>query len=478
MNELTQNAGGPTRRLLSFAIYLVAGYIVVYAVCTIIMFVLGNRVITRSARDFDKQSVRVRAEELTELLETDPEGNWLAEEVALERYPPSTIVALRILTTLGHVAYEARTPPGVTIPGWERSGSGPVLFPRLGWDELMIPESRRVVQMQTMQLDDGRILQFAKGTLLENEQKIMMARNMKLFMLFSLILTLFATLFMIFITLRPIMQITESMRRILESGTFESNPPPVKSMILELDNLSTHFNVMTHKYAGLIQAMRETMDNMAHDFRTPLARIRGAAEMALKNDNLPDTLSETLAGIIDDCDHTRLQLQNLLDTREMESGFTRIEHARVSLTGVLKTLCDMYSLIAEENGIDLVLELPDTEVVIEGDRNRLARIFSNIIDNALKYTPSGGCVRIALHGTDESVTVRIADSGIGIHPDEISLIWQRLYRGVQARKHSKGLGLGMNIVKSFTEAHHGTVAVASSGSGTTFTVTLPVRQSD
>jgi signal transduction histidine kinase len=478
MSEHSKGTGGPTRRLRSFAIYLVAGYLMVYAVCTVIMFVLGNRVITRSARDFDKQSVRAKTEELTELLETDPEGNWLAEEIALERYPPSTIVAMRILTTLGHVAYEARTPPDVSIPGWERSGRGPVLFPRLGWDELTIPESRRVVQMQTTQLDDGRILQFAKGTLLENEQKVMMARNMRLFMLFSLILTLFATLFMIFITLRPIMQITESMRKIVESGAFESNPPPVKSMILELDNLSTHFNVMTHKYAGLIQAMRETMDNMAHDFRTPLARIRGAAEMALKRDNPPESLSETLAGIIDDCDHTRLQLQNLLDTREMESGFTRIEHADVTLTGVLKTLCDMYSLIAEENSINLVLEVPDTEIVIEGDRNRLSRIFSNLIDNALKYTPAGGGVRITLAGTDDTVTVRIADSGIGIDPDEISLIWQRLYRGEQARKHSQGLGLGMNIVKIFTEAHHGTVTVESSGSGTTFTVTLPVQQSD
>ena len=470
--------GKKTKKLLSFAMYLAAGYLVVYALCTVIMLYLGNRVITQSARNFDKQDVRAETDELTELLESNPDGNWLAEEIALERYPPSTIFALRILTTLGHIEYEARNPEEIEIPGWERPADGPVLFPDLGWDEITVPGSGRVIQMQTTQLDDGRILQIAKGSLLENKQKQMMSRNMRLFMLFSLILTLFATLFMIFITLRPIEQITKSMRDIIDTGAFESNPPPVKSMILELDSLGDQFNVMTQKYAGLIQAMRETMDNVAHDIRTPLARIRGASELALKNEELPEPLGETLAGIVDDCDHARLQLQNLLDTREMESGFVKIECREFSISGVLRTLHDMYSLIAEENGIELALNTPESEIMMDGDRNRVSRIFSNILDNALKYTERGGKVRITLKETDANISVSIADTGIGIPPEELSLIWQRLYRGERARKMDKGLGLGMNIVRIFVEAHKGRVDVESDESGTTFTVTLPAKQSD
>ena len=465
-----------SRKLLSFAIYLAAGYLAVYAVCTIIMLYMGNRVISQSARNFDKQDVHAETEELTELMESNPQGNWLAEELALERYPPSTIFALRIITTLGHVEYEARTPKDTVIPSWKRPKEGPVLFPKLGWKEITLPGTGRIIQMQTTQLDDGRILQIAKGSLLENKQKQLMSRNMKLFMLFSLILTLFATLFMIYITLRPIEQITTSMRNIIDAGAFESNPPPVKSMILELDTLSSQFNVMTAKYAGLIQAMRETMDNVAHDIRTPLSRIRGTSELALKSGNLPEPLADTLADIIDDCDHARLQLQNLLDTREMESGFVKIDTTPFSLKDVLHTLSDMYSLIAEDNSINLTTELPQQDVMIEGDKNRVSRIFSNIIDNALKYTPEGGEVHIRLSSNNTNATVSISDTGIGIPAEELTLIWQRLYRSERARKMGKeGLGLGMNIVKIFTEAHKGNVDVESSDAGTTFTVTLPIK---
>lgn len=465
-----------TKRLLSFAIYLATGYLAVYALCTIIMLYMGNRVISQSARNFDKQDVRAEVEELSELMESNPAGNWLAEALALVRYRPSTIFALRILTTLGHIEYEVCTPKYTVIPSWEKMQEGPVLFPKLGWEEITLPENGRIVQMQTTQLDDGRILQIAKGSLLENKQKQLLARNMKIFMLFSLILSLFATLFMIYITLRPIEQITKSMRDIIAKGAFESNPTPVKSMILELDALSSQFNIMTAKYAELIQAMRETMDNAAHDIRTPLSRIRGTSELTLKNGDLPAPLAETLADIIDDCDHARLQLQNLMDTREMESGFVKIDTTPFSLSAVLRTLADMYSLIADENSIHLSTDLPETDVVLEGDKNRVSRIFSNIIDNALKYTLAGGNVSITLTSDTENAVVSISDTGIGIPAGELTLIWQRLYRGEQARKTQKGLGLGMNIVKIFTEAHHGNVEITSSDAGTLFVVTLPLKQ--
>jgi two-component system phosphate regulon sensor histidine kinase PhoR len=138
----------------------------------------------------------------------------------------------------------------------------------------------------------------------------------------------------------------------------------------------------------------------------------------------------------------------------------------------------MYSLIAEENAITLTTEFPAEDIEIEGDKNRVSRIFSNIIDNALKYTPQGGKVCMSLFKTEEEVVTTVTDNGIGIPEEELSLIWQRLYRGEKARQTGKGLGLGMNIVKTFTEAHKGRVEVESSEQGTSFTVTLPLKQSD
>ncbi|MDD2600417.1 MAG: HAMP domain-containing sensor histidine kinase [Kiritimatiellae bacterium] len=462
------------RRLLSFAMYLATGYVVVYALCTAVMFYMGNRVITLSARNFDKQNVRADCERLTELLETNPSGNWMSEELALERYPPSTIFALRIINTLGYVEYIAITPRETQMPGWGKIGEGPVDFPNLGWEEIILSDTDRIIQMHTTQISDGRILQIAKGSLLEKNQKQMMSRNMTLFMLFSLFLSIFSTLFMIFITLRPINKMTKSIRSIIDTGAFESNPQRVKSMISELDTLGSQFNIMTEKYASLIQAMRETMDNVAHDIRTPLSRIRGASEFALKTETLPEPLANTLVDIIEDCDHAQLQLQNLLDSREMESGFVKINPLPFSLSKIINTVADIYSLIAEEKSITLTTSLPaEEDIQIKGDQNRVARIVSNIVDNALKYTPDSGRVGITLTQNADSVTVQVSDTGIGISADELSLVWQRLYRSEQARKSSKGLGLGMNIVKLFTEAHGGRAEIESSPAGTVVTITLP-----
>jgi signal transduction histidine kinase len=305
----------------------------------------------------------------------------------------------------------------------------------------------------------------------------MMAHNMKIFMLFSLIFSIFSTLFMIFITLRPINKMTNSIRRIINTGAFESNPTPVKSMISELDTLGAQFNIMTEKYANLIQAMRETMDNVAHDIRTPLSRIRGASECALKNETLPEPLANGLADVIEECDHTQLQLQNLMDTREMESGFVKIDAIPFNLTKVIQTIADIYSLIAEEKSIDLTTSLSEEEeIIMDGDKNRIARIFSNIIDNALKYTPEGGRVSINVEQQAQNIQVKVSDNGIGIPKEDISLVWQRLYRTDKARETGQGLGLGMNIVKLFTEAHNGQADIESSPAGTIVTITLPLKQ--
>ena len=247
-------------------------------------------------------------------------------------------------------------------------------------------------------------------------------------------------------------------------------------MIGELDTLGHLFTVMTEKYAALIQAMRQTMDNVAHDFRTPLTRIRGASELALNNRELPTELSETLADIIEDCDRAKLQLQNLMDVREMESGFVKLNIQSFSLTQVITEIIDLYSLLAEEKNISLTAEFPSEEIIVEGDRSRLARALANLVDNAVKYTRKSGTVTLTFQIHPDTVTICVKDSGIGIPEEEQGLIWQRLFRGKQAREAEKGLGLGLNIVQVIISAHKGDVTLTSSpGQGTTFCVTLPKK---
>jgi signal transduction histidine kinase len=451
------------------------GYLTVYALGTCSIFFLSSRVITKSARSFDRQDVRAQSEEFSELLNQNTDGNWLAEEMTVERYPPSTIFIVRVLDSKGSVEYSAVRPKDIDIPEWRtHQPSGRESLPPLGWSEYYLKPLHRHIQVHTVQLNNGRVLQVGKGSFLEVDQKSMMARYLLLFMVISTILSFISGIFMMFITLRPIHHITASMTRIIETGAFENGTSPVKSQIVELDTLGRLFTVMTEKYASLIQAMRQTMDNVAHDFRTPLARIRGASELALHSKDMPAELADTLADIIEDCDRVQLQLQNLMDAREMESGFVKLNVQPFSLRRVIAEIADLYLLLAEEKSISLTAVWPDSDLTLEGDRQRVARVFANLVDNALKYTPKGGSVRIAFEERPDAIVTRVADTGIGIPEEEKSLIWQRLFRGKRARESEKGLGLGLNIVQIIVAAHGGTVSIESAaGKGTTFIVTLP-----
>ena len=468
-------SGQMSKKFRSFAFYLGMGYLVVYALCTAGIFLLSSRVITKSARGFDRQDVRAQGEELSEILDQNKDGNWLAEEISLDRYPPSTLVIVRVLNAQGKIEYATTKPKDIDIPAWRvNPPQDPVVPPPVGWSEYYLKPLHRHIQVQTLRLKDGRTLQVGKGSFLEYDQKSMMSRTLLLFMGLSTLFSFVSGVFMMFITLRPIHRITESMSHIIETNAFEKGAPPVTSAIAELDTLGRLFTVMTGKYASLIQAMRETMDNVAHDFRTPLARIRGASEFALNDKHLPEGLANTLADIIEDCDRAQLQLQNLMDVREMESGFVKLNIQPFSLTQLIGEIVDLYSLFAEEKQITLSTRFPGQEILLEGDKHRIARALANLVDNALKYTPKGGQVTLTFDVRPDAVVICVADTGIGIPEAEQSLIWQRLFRGKQAREAEKGLGLGLNIVQVIIAAHNGTVTLESApGHGATFCVTLP-----
>jgi len=469
------SSGRLNKKFRSFAFYLAVGYLTVYVVSTGALFFLNRHFITKTVRKFDRQDAFAESEELKDILNQNANGNWLAEEVSIERYPPSTIFFVRVLSTNGLVEYSAIRPVGVDLHEWRiRTPKAGEPLPSVGWSELYLKPIRRHMQIFTSLLNDGRTLQVGKSSFLEVDQKSMSARYLLLSMALSTLLSFASGVIMMLLTLRPINRITASMTQIIESSAFEKGASPVESSIAELDTLGRLFTVMTEKYANLIKAMRETMDNVAHDFRTPLARIRGAAELALHDDAASPGLAETLADIIEDCDRVQLQLQNLMDTREMESGFVKLNVQPFSLTQVVDEIIDLYLVLAEEKQQTLKADFPTDDIVIEGDRQRIARAFANLVDNALKYTPKGGCVDVTCKAQTDAVVIRVSDNGIGIPAEEQNLIWQRLFRGRQARETEKGLGLGLNIVQVIIAAHGGSVILESAtGKGTTFTVTLP-----
>jgi len=271
--------------------------------------------------------------------------------------------------------------------------------------------------------------------------------------------------------LQPIRRLTAAVGRIVRTGrTDERVPLPAEDdAIKELTEL---FNAMLDKIDGLVAAMRGSLDNVSHDLRTPLTRLRGMAEMALAAPPDVDRCREALADCVEESDRVLVMLNTLMDISEAESGTMPLNREPVRLSDIVERALSLYHDVADAKGVALSMPAADG-VMVAGDRIRLEQVAANLIDNAVKYTPRGGAVsaRVAREG-DRALLV-VQDSGQGIATHELPRIWDRLFRGDSSRAE-RGLGLGLSLVKAVVEAHGGSVSVTSTpGHGSTFLVSLP-----
>jgi len=372
---------------------------------------------------------------------------------------------LRALTET--VQAEQRTAPErLFVRVVDRGAEAIVLSQPEGWD-------LRRLEIASLSLMDGTLVQVGKSTAARED---LLARFRAVLGMVTLTVVLVALTGGFFVTrsaVRPIRRLTRAVARIISTGRTDERVPLTGDGAGDaIDELTRLFNAMLDKIEGLVTAMRGALDNVSHDLRTPLTRLRGTAEMALAATPDLDRCRDALADCVEESDRVLVMLNTLMDISEAESGTMHLRREALRLGDVVARAVDLYRDVADAKGIVLTAPTP-ADIVVVADGTRIEQVAANLIDNALKYTTAGGRVDVDVLADSSRARLRVRDTGAGIRPDELPHIWDRLFRGDSSRTE-RGLGLGLSLVKAIVEAHGGTVDVETEpGKGSVFTVALP-----
>lgn len=324
----------------------------------------------------------------------------------------------------------------------------------------------------SLTLSDGSILQLGQA-ISEREDLLKKIRNIYLFAIIPVILIAYlGGLFVADRALNPIRQLINTLDSIVSRAKIDQRVP-VRNEDRLNDELISLFNAMLDKIETLMNGMRSVLDNVAHDLRTPMTRLRGTAEMALESGQNGDTLREALSDCIEESERILIMLNTLMDVSEAETGAMKLNLEKMNVAPVIGDVVDLYGYVAEEKGVSVHAGFPE-ELYLTADRSRIRQVLANLLDNAIKYTPSGGRIDIEASRGEKEVEITVKDTGIGISDDELDNIWDRLYRGDKSRSE-RGLGLGLSLVRAVVGAHRGHVEVLSKpGAGSVFSVYLPL----
>ena len=248
----------------------------------------------------------------------------------------------------------------------------------------------------------------------------------------------------------------------------------------EVQDLTRAFNSMVQRVHSSQKSQRDFVANVSHELKTPLTSIQGFAQAILDDTaSTPEARQQAAQVIFDESSRMHRMVLNLLDLARLEGGTADLQMSKVDLGVLLQGIVDKFTPQAQKAMVALQLAVPKGLPTITGDGDRLAQVFTNLVDNALKFTPANGTVTLSAQKVEDEMEASVTDTGAGVSSEALPRLFERFYQADPSRaggeKH--GAGLGLAIVKEIVDAHGGKIGVRSQeGIGTTFTIHLPLAQ--
>ena len=454
--------GKPQR---SFALELNLQYTLFFIIAASILFYIAYKNIYDYVLNRDKQALAERVSEYKDWYEGGSKQRLNQRFRSASSYEQQTYY-IRITDFAGDVFFhtDPNFPESYPYSFSGDKGLNTVLFP--------IDHYSGEWLFAADKLSDGLVMHVGKNVNDSIRLLIQMRNTFILIMIGSSLLVFSGGAYMTRLALQPVKNMTQIAQNIIATGNLDDRVPSHRRRD-ELDNLALLFNSMFDRNQSLIRSMREALDNVGHDLRTPMTRLRSSMEWGIQADkNDIERMREALEDGLEESERVLMILKVLMDVSEAEAGMLKLHKENFNAKVLVERVMDLYELVAEDAGV-ILKSGPLIDLQICADQTRLGQVLSNLVDNAVKYTPEKGTVTVSMENNAEFLSYKIEDTGIGIPDNEQSKIWQRLYR-CDASRSKKGLGLGLCMVKAVVEAHGGVVELVSvKGKGSCFAIRLP-----
>jgi len=458
-------------RLTAWYAGLLAGALLLFAVSVYIglkQYLIGN-----TSRTYAEQSRSIGTELLSEV--ASKRAHWLDEEIEEAYAPEANGQFIRVTRADGVVAY---------LSGPPKDGSfDPANVPRLksnadsnGTRIVVLPgEKALFIKSLSFATSDGTRYLVENGTSYSEIENVLngLLRLVALYLPFLVSIAGFGGYWLMRRALGPVDEITSRAEGI--TSTNLSERLPVIKTGDELERLSTSLNRMIARLEDAFQHIHRFSADASHELRTPLTVLQLELEGIIQNRDLSPALVDQIGSALEETQRLSRIVENLMTIARLDAGEVKMEKVLLDMGELVASTAEQMRLLADEKSLKLHCHI-EPNVRVLGDQTRLKQVVVNLIDNAIKYTPSGGHVTVSVRAEETKALLEVVDTGLGMSPETIPHVFERFYRADKARsRDSGGAGLGLAIVKAICSAHGAEVEVSSQESqGSRFRVELPL----